>query len=62
MNYEVGGESEDKFIEKHETSMQFFPKIIDNRGLDGLKIERNQCLEASWGVLARLGASLGAVA
>ena len=62
MHYEGGGESEDKFTEKHKTSMQFFSKIIENRRLEGSKIEGNRCLEASWGVLARFGASLGAVA
>ena len=34
-------------------------KIAENRGLEGSKIEENRCLEASWRVWARLGASWG---
>ena len=29
--------------------------MVENRGLEGSKIQENRCLQASWGVLARLG-------
>ena len=57
MHYEVGGESEDKFMEKQATSMQFSRKIVENQSLEGSKIVENRCLEVSWGswrVLGRL--------
>ena len=42
--------------------MQNLRKIGENRGLEGSKIKENRCLEVSWRVLARLGASWGVVA
>ena len=61
-HYEGGKELEDKLFEKSLKSLKKSLKIDGNRGLEGSKIEENRCLEASWGVLARLGASWSAVA
>ena len=62
MHYEGGGESVDKVIEKHETSMQILfkntgksVKIDVWRGRKSKKIDVWRRLGVSWRVLGRLG-------